>query len=310
MPAPNANLIVCGSSGYVGSFLMPLLKRLQPKSLIGIDLKPGPFTTHVANISDESLWEELDQSVNYTIINLAAARFDYDITASTYYSANVDDTQGFLDNLNNFAIDQLIHISSVAAFDGTRINYHDHLACDDAYRVTKSLQGEKIKKYCSDHAICLTVLYPSAIFDDVPRGDTNIGKLQYISNFFPFLPRIDVHKSLTYLPKFADFIVFTESQRLKGEYMTIETPISTVSEIMLDTSKIHRTRLIRIPFLKFILLAFSYVLLFLGKVFGRDPKLVPSRVRKLFTDTAYIEQHYRFKLDIYRLFDKDDDLRP
>ena len=36
------------------------------------------------------------------------------------------------------------------------------------------------------------VVMPSAIYDDIPRTDTNIGKLQKITLFFPVLPKIEV----------------------------------------------------------------------------------------------------------------------
>ena len=47
---------------------------------------------------------------------------------------------------------------------------------------------------------------PSAIYDEAPRSDTNIGKLQAITHIFPILPKIEVNKSITYLPKFCVFI--------------------------------------------------------------------------------------------------------
>ena len=198
----------------------------------------------------------------------------------------------FLQSLRGFNVRKFIHVSSVAAFDGKNIRYSDKLNCDDAYRATKYLQEVKIQKWCSENNIELIILYPSAIFSDDPRADTNIGKLQSISKHIPFAPKIDVVKSLTYLPSFSKFITDSITDEISaGKYLTIEKPSLTVSKIIQIISG-RSIRLVHIPFLQFTLKTianFLYVIGFFGKF---DFKITPNRVVKLFSDTSYTQLNY------------------
>ena len=91
--------------------------------------------------------------------------------------------------------------------DGKNISYSDNLNCDDAYRATKYIQETLIENWCDINNIELTILYPSAIFSNDIRSDTNIGKLQSISQYIPFIPKIDNFKSLTYLLNFLNLFL-------------------------------------------------------------------------------------------------------
>jgi hypothetical protein len=144
-----------------------------------------------------------------------------------------------------------------------------------------------IQKWCDEHDVELTILYPSAIFSDDPRSDTNIGKLQSVSKFIPFIPKIEVTKSLTYLPFFSKFIIdLVAGEISNGKYLTIEKPSLTVSK-MIQVISGRSIKLVYIPFFSGILKIianFFYVLGFFGRV---DLKLTPNRVVKLFSDTSY-----------------------
>jgi len=278
------SIIITGSSGYVAEHLIPLLNK--DHNLICIDLVSSKFTDIVGNIANGESFKSLDVSKNYTVINLAAARFDFDISADKYYEQNVTDHQNFLKHLSEFNIDKFIHIGSVACFDGKLIEYNRGLSCDDAYRSTKFLQGEIIENWCLNNSIDFAQLMPSAIFDDNPRKDTNIGKLQSISKFIPFIPKIDIRKSLTYMPHFVDFIFQMTFNKKTGTYITIEEPVKTVTEIIKQNTK-TKLYAIPIPFLKEILKVLSYLILGIWKILKIDLKLYPNRVVKLFKDTSY-----------------------
>lgn len=283
----NHKIFVTGSSGYVASNLIPKINK-QLK-VFGVDTSCGPFTDLVCDISSSSLNSSLDQlrKQKFTIVNLAAARFDFGATAEDYYNLNVTCHKKFLKSLSNYRVDRFLHISSVAAFDGRNISYSKDLNCDDAYRVTKYIQEVMIQNWCDEKGVELTILYPSAIFSDDPRSDTNIGKLQSISRFLPFIPTINVTKSLTYLPNLSQFIIDIVAGDIpSGKYLTIERPSLTVSA-MIDVIAGRSIPLIRIPFLNIILRIVArslYILGFFGKI---DLKLTPNRVVKLFSDTSY-----------------------
>lgn len=288
----NDPIVVTGSSGYVASDLIPRLKKSH--EVFGVDLCSSENTAVLANIGSQEFSEFIDNlcHVKATVINLAAARFDYGATAADYYSLNVSCHERFLNSLENLNIKRFIHISSVASFDGRYIDYSNQLNCDDAYRSTKYLQEILVQKWCEHRGIELLILYPSAIFSSEPRADTNIGKLQSISKFIPFIPKIDVVKSLTYLPNFSTFIIDSIFNEIaSGKYLTIDKPSLTVSKMMQVISD-RRLREINIPFLSLILKMLSILLHILG-FFGRvDLKLTPNRVVKLFSDTAYSDIKY------------------
>ena len=189
--------------------------------------------------------------------------------------------------MDDLKVTHFIHVSSVASLDGREIEYAEHLECDNAYRATKYLQEKEIRNWCNNREIGLTVVYPSAIFSDYARADTNIGKLQSVSKFIPFIPKIEVVKSLTHLPFLSQFIVDSvEGDVTEGSYLTIEKPLMFVSS-MIQIIAGRPICEIKVPFLPFLLKWFAnflYVIGFFGKF---DLKLTPNRVTKLFTDTSY-----------------------
>mgnify|MGYP001319608277 FL=1 len=280
-------IFVTGSSGFVASAVVPWLRKTD--KVIGIDLKPSDLTDWVMDISSTDFSVELAKfsDKDISIVNLAAARFDFGAEADDYNRLNVVAHSEFLESLESISISKFIHISSVASIDGSRISYSTELDCDDAYRSTKFRQEKLIRDWCAKKDIELVVLYPSAIFSDNSRSDTNIGKLQSISKFIPFIPKIDVAKSLTYLPNLSRFIADSIVNEIPaGNYLTIEKPTLTVSR-MIQIISGRSIKLVHIPFLQIILkiLANSlYVLGFFGRI---DLKLTPNRVVKLFRDTSY-----------------------
>ena len=280
-------VLVTGSSGYVASDLIP---RLSNKAKVcGIDLSPSEYTDIQFSIADRKLNSHLAKMTGegIYIVNLAAARFDFGATAKDYFRLNVECHANFLESLEAYRIKKFIHISSVASLDGRNIPYSEALKCDDAYRSTKYLQEELIQNWCDGQGIELAIVYPSAIFSRDPRSDTNIGKLQSISKFLPFIPSIDVVKSLTYLPNFSRFIIdLVDDEIPAGKYLTIEKPSLTVSR-MIQIISGRPIRLLRVPFFQPIMKTvanFLYVLGGFGKI---DLKLTPNRVVKLFSDTSY-----------------------
>jgi dTDP-4-dehydrorhamnose reductase len=281
------NILVTGSSGYVASHVVPYMKKYN--SVFGIDHSASEHTDLKASIDSYEFKNYMDQfyEKEIIIVNLAAARFDFGAVASDYYKLNVDCHNSFLQYLSEYNIKKFVHISSVAALDGRNIPYSDELSCDDAYRSTKYLQEAMIKKWCDENDVELTMLYPSAIFSDDPRSDTNIGKLQSISKYVPFVPKIDVIKSLTYLPNFSKFISDSAAGVIPaGKYLTIEKSSLTVSK-MIQVISGRSIKLVYIPFFSVKLKIIANLLYVLG-FFGRiDFKLTPNRVVKLFSDTSY-----------------------
>lgn len=281
--------IVTGSSGFVGSNLIPEIKKIT--NVVGIDIVPSENTDLCIDLEKDDLKEIFDEFVDYEIciINLAAARFDFGTKPEEYYNKNVTSTENLLNSLNNLNISKFIHISSVASFDGEHIKFKNHLSCDDAYRATKNLQEKRIFNWCQKNSVKNYTIYPSAIFIDISRSDTNIGKLQKASKYLPFIPQINVKKSLTYLPFLTNFIIECFKNKIdNGKYLAIERPVLTVTEIIKLNTKIDLF-VLKVPFLKFFLYSIAYILYLIGGFGKLDLKLTPNRVNKIFTDTSYEE---------------------
>lgn len=287
MDTKTNKVLITGSSGYVASDLVPRLKKKA--KTIGVDKSFSEYTDIEVSIERTEFRDYLDRfyGEEVVIINLAAARFDFGATAKDYFRLNVECHANFLEALDACKIKKFIHISSVASIDGRNIQYSDQLKCDDAYRATKYLQEELIQNWCYDRDIELSILYPSAIFSEDPRSDTNIGKLQSASKFLPFIPSIDVIKSLTFLPNLSKFIVGLAVDEIPpGKYLTIEKPLMTVSS-MIQIISGRPIRLIRIPWFQHIVKIVAHILHVLGGFGKVDLKLTPNRVVKLFSDTSY-----------------------
>ena len=304
-------IFVTGSSGYVASNLVPLLKHNH--DVVGIDYKPSKNTDIVIDIGSNDLNKELKPYTGneITIINLAAARFDFGANASRYYYENVESQKYFLKNISQYKIKNFIHISSVAAIDGSLISFKDNLSCDDAYRSTKFLQEELIKDWCKKNNINLFILSPSAIFSNSERVDTNIGKMQKFIKYLPFIPNIKIKKSLTYLPNLSNFIIKCLQDDFKaGHYLTIERSVLSVSQMIMLLSK-KNLRVIELPLLQANLNFIAHLLNIIGGFGLIDTKLTPGRVKKLFTDTSYDflyeERCIDFDLETYS--QSNDDLR-
>lgn len=280
-------ILVTGSSGYVASDLIPRLTSIA--SVCGIDNKPSENTDILIGIESSALKAKLEELKldDLTIVNLAAARFDFGSSAKQYFEANVTCHEKFLDTLNDFNIKKFIHISSVASLVGRDISFSESLECDDAYRATKFLQERLIENWCQKNDVELVILYPSAIFSDDARSDTNIGRMQALTRYLPFVPNIESNKSITYLPSFSFFICdFVRGELGRGKYLTIEKPVLAVSEMIKILSG-RSLPIFRVPGLKGLLHIFANILFVIGG-FGRiDMKLTRNRVEKLFSDTSF-----------------------
>ena len=80
-------ILITGSSGYVGSFLLTLLK--ERFDVTAIDMSQGADTDIVSDIAADDLFDKLSSNENYIVIHCAAARYDYGISANVFFEENV-----------------------------------------------------------------------------------------------------------------------------------------------------------------------------------------------------------------------------
>ena len=288
-------VIVSGSSGFVGTSLVPYFRKFY--KVITFDLLKHPNTDYIIDISNPNISLLLSSDHKYIVIHLAAARFDFGITASEYNELNVKSTESFLEHLSNIEIVHFIHFSSVAAIEGEKIPFSNGLNCDDAYRATKYSQSIIVNDFCRIRNIPLTSLLPSAIYSNHTNINTNIAKLQKLTSIIPFIPLINVSKSLTSLLDLTRFTNYVISNKLCGSFITIDDPIQTVTSTIERFSN-KKMFILYIPFLYHILYILSLIFTYLFRL----SYLTPNRVIKLFTDTSYREYHTKYNLRVYSSF--------
>lgn len=281
-----SNVLVTGSSGFVASSLIPKLRE-NGFNVFGLDRVEGALTDLTLDIAAADLrFIDIFSGARFSIINLAAERYDFGSLASKYYFENVSAHESFFRKGNLEACDFVVHLSSVAAIDGESISYSNHLSCDDAYRSTKFLQAEVVRRNCFGCGVNMVEVLPSAIYDLSARMDTNIGVLDRIAKYLPVIPRIEVHKSITNLETLSEFIIYLLENRKSGRYLAVDRPIQTVTQLLQERCK-ENARVVCVPGLPWFLYGLSFVALGLYKLFGIDLKLFPNRVNKLFSDTSY-----------------------
>lgn len=115
--------------------------------------------------------------------------------------------------------------------------------------------------------------------------------MQSISKALPFVPVINVNKSVTFLSRFSRFILDRVTGKLSfGSYLTVEKPVMSVTKMIVALSGKDLVE-IRVRGLRHILKCTAWLLFVLGGFGQLDLKLMPNRVVKLFSDTPYAGQY-------------------
>lgn len=270
-------------------------------NLITVDRKPSDHTNIISCISSPSFVNKLSKSETYSVVHLAASRFDFGIKSKEYYEENVNCTKKFIQNIKDLNISFFLHFSSVAVFQGQKIPFIDSLKCDDAYRSTKFIQSEVIEEFCLLNNIKLCILLPSAIYSDQRRTDTNISKLKNLSKILPFIPKIDVFKSITNLDHLCKFTNFLLTNEKTGKFMVIDYPTKTVTDIISDCCG-QKKITIYIPFLRYIL----YICAFIFTNLLNFKYITINRVKKLYSDTSYDSFKEKYNYNSYLGFLKNN----
>ncbi len=281
-------IVITGSEGFVGS---KLKKRLKDRDLFFID-KASPESKGINLNNSEALEKYFNSIDEFCLIHCAATRTDFGLKYHDYHLNNVTATESLLKVISKKKVLKIILLSSVASIEGKEIHNKNIRTnnSDDHYRKTKYLQEVLVEEWSFRNNIPFIILAPSAIYDTNLRNDTNIGKLIIYSNYLPFIPKINVKKSLTNLSDFINFISYLlDSKHTNRKFLCIDRPVKTVSQIIKKFKK-TRNKVIFIPFFKELLFLFSLFLSifsFGGKI---DTKLNLQRYKKLFKDTSYSNQ--------------------
>ncbi len=306
-------ILITGSSGYLGKEIIsdPRIKKFEIITLDkNKDSNPDIHVDLNSEKLEDILSKTLDLEVNYSILNLAAARTDY-ASNDKYFLENIKATENFLSVLDSMKVyvKRFIHLSSVAIFEGFQLIdkevCFDELSSDKCYQYSKATQERIISKWAEKNNIKLTVIRPSAIFSKNQPSNTNIGKLIFFTKYSPIIFMSPVKKSLTYIKNLTDNIFESLTSNNHGIMLAIERPVTNVYEIQKMILERKKFPSLKIFLNKKILIKISTIY---SKVFGlffSDPVFTPNRVEKFFKDTAEFKEgdlEYKQNISLERAF--------
>tara|TARA_B100000609_G_C17205011_1_gene430433 strand:+ start:226 stop:1170 length:945 start_codon:yes stop_codon:yes gene_type:complete len=306
-------LLITGSSGYLGREIISD-SRIKKFEIITLDKnKVSNPDIHVDLNSqklEDILSRTLDLEVNYSILNLAAARTDY-ASNETYFLENIKATENFLSVLDSMKVyvKKFIHLSSVAIFEGLQLMEEevcfDELSSDNCYQYSKATQERIITKWAEKNNIELTIIRPSAIFSKNQPSNTNIGKLIFFTKYSPIIFMSPVKKSLTYIKNLTDNIFESLTSNNHGIMLAIEKPVTSLYEIQKMILERKKFPSFKIFLNKKILLKISTIYSKVFSLFFSDPVFTPNRVEKFFKDTAEFKEgnlEYKQNVSLERAF--------
>ena len=116
------SILITGCSGFVGS---NLLDQIEGYNILGLDKKIKLNKKYLIDLSSNDAPQKLislflKEKIDY-VIHLAASKQDYGISTNEYFKNNVIATNNLLEFLRTKKIIYFLHISSVAIFEGEKI---------------------------------------------------------------------------------------------------------------------------------------------------------------------------------------------
>ncbi len=233
--------LVTGSSGYVGSFLVPALQA-EGHTVIGIDkVQPSlsnPDYFFQGDLLDDQMWAKIFANHPHIdlLIHLAAAKDDWGISDEEYFEQNVAVTKKILQKANTHGIKNHLFYSTVSVYGSSDkpLSEDAEKSPDIAYGESK-LEAENVYKefHRQEKFDSVTVIRPSVIY----------GKYHY-TNVCRFIDAINNNrfimigdgttlKTTSYIENVVDASIFLLKKQTKGwqTYNYVDEPKITTGEM-------------------------------------------------------------------------------
>lgn len=157
-------ILITGTSGRIGSALAFSLKdRYQ---VIGVDIKPGPFTTHCLDITDKNGIFLLTKDVD-AIIHAAALHAPHVniCCEEKFWRTNVDGTENLLEACLKYNIKRFVFTSTTSIYGDALLSSHQAVWVTedllpqprDIYDETKMAAETLCKNACSPSLSCISL---------------------------------------------------------------------------------------------------------------------------------------------------------
>ena len=211
------NILITGSSGFVGKNLMRVLKAGH--EVFGIDHKESEWTDAVADITDKKALRKNVASVNPDVIVHAAALANVEyiqMHRQEAYAINVGGTANILEAIKGSKT-HFIFISSDYIYDGVKGNFTEESKPNPiSWYGQNKLDAEKLVERHAPHLI----LRPTVIFGWDPGGKNFF--MQLLENQRALrLMRVpkDQISNPTYVELLAEIVEKSIAKKLTGAYI-------------------------------------------------------------------------------------------
>lgn len=168
-------VLVTGSSGRIGTAVAKLVS--QQANCIGVDIVPGPFTTHLANITDPQQMKQVFSGVE-AVIHCAAFLTPHvgNVEDSQFRHVNVHGTKILLDLALRHSVKRFVLTSTTSVYGCTTRQKESAVWVteqlepnpEDIYDLTK-LEAEALCSKAAESGLSTTILRMSRCFPEPPH---------------------------------------------------------------------------------------------------------------------------------------------
>lgn len=177
------NLLVTGSAGHLGEALVRTLQQ-QNHAVVGLDIKPSPYTTHVGSITDRAFVRRCLTGVT-TVFHTATLHKPHVDTHSRqeFIDVNITGTLTLLEESKAADVQQFIYTSTTSTFGDTLVPPAGQPAAwiteavptepKNIYGVTKEAAENLCQLFYRNHKLPCVVLRTARFF---PEEDDDTAK--------------------------------------------------------------------------------------------------------------------------------------
>ncbi len=228
--------LVTGSTGFIGSRLLGLLKTIKCDVRLLARSKVNNYETVVCNLNQERIPNHALESID-TVFHLAGLAHDMQDPSKVedvYRVINVETTVELANLAVESGVKKFVFISSVKAGGGMAsgkcINEFDQNEPEGVYGKSKREAELKLLKIGSESGMHVSIIRPSLVYGPNAKGNLQLMLSGIKKGWFPPLPEMGNRRSMIHVDDLVRAILLiAEDKRSNGEIFiaTDGTPYSS-----------------------------------------------------------------------------------
>ena len=242
------NILLTGSSGYIGSRLAPALLE-HGHQVIGVDRAEPESATldyefvHGDLLDEEVLARAFEEPID-CVMHLAAARTDWGPSTEEYFRDNVEATKGLLKAGRAKGVKDWFFYSTVGVLEpsGVPLNEQAPHAPRTPYGASEAEAENLFLRFAEEDADArITMLRPSAVYGPGNPDNTNIYRLveSIQGGRFVMVGRGEARKTTSYHDNLIPATLFLLERMEPGvaTYIYVDDPVISTAQLV---GRIHR----------------------------------------------------------------------